>query len=540
MPFRFRDMMLSSSLLFCMSLVVLVPGIDGGNILTQGDETMHFESIRQSLEEKEYFAPKLSGIPNPYKPPMLFWSGIFASLLSSFSTASVRFAFVLYGAFSVQLVYAILKIFNVPKISSFLVSCIFLFSLGTFKFSRLAMMEQGMVFSILLFLFFLSLFFTSKKRIYLIISGVVLSFGFLWKGPIFLVYANMILIIAVSFGLLRFSASPFVWRGKRKWKSSIQILLLPNLVGIICLSLYFFIFLNTTKNAKEWMNFFLVVENLGKFGNENQSEFRILLGVLAYSFPWSVFLMLSNFNSILNKRINRANLFSKIFVFSSLVIILLHFLPNRKEAYYVLPALAINFVGVGLSFQSQKEQLISFLKLNSLFLIIFSFFILAFLVLFSPKTLLTNTAFGTFLLVSIIQSFTNHNKISYHIFLGIAILCFTQFVLIPTFSLPTFPKDLKNHLGNSICVLSENPWATYEARQYFPKHNWEMGNPKNPNDCKSSGILSFSRQNTIPKNFLLVFTYKIWNPDPKIEFGSEQFFDLENYKIPVEYYQKYE
>lgn len=79
------------SLLVLLNVFLLLPGSGGNAILTQGDEAMHIATIRESLASSSYLFPKFEGVLNLYKPPALFWLGIFSDSLFGVSFFAERF-----------------------------------------------------------------------------------------------------------------------------------------------------------------------------------------------------------------------------------------------------------------------------------------------------------------------------------------------------------------------------------------------------------------------------------------------------------------
>lgn len=189
-------------LLFVFSCLVLLPGIEGDSLLLQGDEVMHIRTIRESLSANTFLHPVLGGYSNPYKPPLLFWSGMVSDFVIGKSFFSERLPSVLLGASSVVLIFLILKILRADSKIRWLTSIAYLFSLGLYKFAKLAMMEVYLVFLFLLSIYFYIRYLKNKKWTFLFLSGLVSGIGALLKGPILIIYLSI--VIVTLWGFTRF------------------------------------------------------------------------------------------------------------------------------------------------------------------------------------------------------------------------------------------------------------------------------------------------------------------------------------------------
>ncbi|WP_411821285.1 ArnT family glycosyltransferase [Leptospira sp. 'Mane'] len=435
---------------------------DPSSFFPQGDEIMHIRTIRESLLSGHWILPQVTGFPNPYKPPLLFWLGIISDHLFGISFFAERFVSAALGAGSATLIYLLSRLFHSSKKMGLILAISFVFSFGTWKFSRLVMMEEAMVFFFLIYVYFFLMFDSTKKYSYFFIANFLLGIGYLLKGPIIIIYGG---IVVASFFLVDFPRN-------RKGKIKLEYLNLINylkmipgfLFALIAPAMWTFYLYFFNENGKDLIKFFFITENMGKFGATNQSTLRILGGWVLYSLPFTVSLlfglkeMISTRISSPRQRVGRALLVS-LFLLS-----LLHLLPSRKDPYYILPFLSVLFFLPSIYFKSEEwlETLNS--RTNKIFLMAIVILILVVNLYFSNIAL---TIISLSLLGLIVYFWKNHSLQGIFI-VHLAIVPMIALSIIQPLQDPKIEDDLAESSIKKLCVVSENPWAAMEMANRMP------------------------------------------------------------------------
>ncbi|EPG72470.1 dolichyl-phosphate-mannose-protein mannosyltransferase [Leptospira fainei serovar Hurstbridge str. BUT 6] len=459
------------ALLLLLGLGLLLPGLGSYQILTQGDEEMHIATIRESLQSSSFLFPKFEGVMNLYKPPALFWSGIAADSIFGTSVFAERFPSFLLFLSAALCIYYGLRVVGSHPFFAFAFSASFLFTLGTFKFSRLVMMEAFLVFFVAAVSVLVLKYRVSHKRRWLVAAGILSGLAFLVKGPLFQVYAGIVL---VSFS----SVSVFIvnsagkWTGFKRIGKEIQDNVIFHLSALVVPALWIISLLSFSEAGREFLAFFFLTENLGKFSSAttNQGEWILPAGWLLYSLPFSFLLLFANIYAITNKAKNYGQVLGKTFVWASIAILMIHLTPNRKDFYYALPILPLAFLGAGVFFsRTDLEILKKPLSYNMGFLIGFGAFLTvgqvcyewivgAATVLDILSAILAVSAFIAFILTPKLVNNISIYAISNIVIAGI-LMAYVQFSLIPGLSLSDFPDSGPILEAKKVCVIAENPWT---------------------------------------------------------------------------------
>lgn len=529
-------------ILWVISLFLLFPGITGDSLLLQGDEVMHLKTIRESIESKSYLHPVLSGYSNPYKPPLLFWTGMLGNTIFGAGLLGERLPSVILGSFSVVLIFLILTSFGIRSLLSFGWGIGFLTSLGIFKFSRLAMMEIYLIFFLLLGLYFYILYIQSGNKLAFTLSAFVVGLGALLKGPILLVYFGIILITHWLLGKLRIRKGKTVWVGR---KTSFLILSGPSLkslffawgpISLLPLILWFGAIVLWTDQGLAFVKFFLGTENFGKFGSENQPEGRLALGLIGYTLPWSIIFLMGSWKIFSQKEKSRKQFIAKWLLLSAVYIFLLHLIPNRKDAYYTLPSIALGFIAIGLGLRHtilrrflRSPFHISFQVLLATLLLAGSLF------LENQFPFLFLIPFG-FILYGLFAHWILKKErlygLSSGVFAPIVMVLFFQVFLLP--SVPNRIPILDPIHYPEICVISKNPWDAWEIE------NYSLGvstthSPFLTKGCLDSGkpILFFDGNSSedLPSEYFITESWKLWAGEiPDLKLGFPRIDDPSLYK----------
>jgi 4-amino-4-deoxy-L-arabinose transferase-like glycosyltransferase len=461
-----KEFSISIFLVF-ICFLLLYPFTNTRSILLQGDEEMHIATVRESIKTHQYLFPVLENYMNLYKPPLLFWLGMGIDNFFNEMIYPERLISIFIYSLNILIFYISLRLSKLDIQSSLGFSILLLSTLAVFKFSRLFMIESLMslgTFSITILLLIYNL---KKSRIALFIAGLLTGLFVLAKGPIFIVYLG---ILSLSFSFVKIFTlnANSIWIGKKRLRSEFKSNFLLLCISILVPFVWIFILYFYTNSGKNFLYFFIMNENLGKFSSSstNQSWWILIYGLIIYSYP-STFFVLDTLSSLRKKKSNRLILiYSKALILSSLVIILIHFLPNRKDAYYVIPIIPTLFFSSGVVFYhlGNKDQIsllkrgiysiFFFLLLQILSLFIFHFYfnknfyfeIISLLILFT---------------LILIYKFKIKSKSEYftlYVIISILTISHLQFRILPSISLEDLPKTSSLYDEKKICIISENPW----------------------------------------------------------------------------------
>ncbi|WCL47571.1 ArnT family glycosyltransferase [Leptospira sp. GIMC2001] len=495
---------------------------------------MHIKTIRESLENSSFLHPILSGYANPYKPPLLFWTGMITDSIFGVGFLGERLPSVLLGILIVLLFFRVLIYWNIPKSQAFIASLIYLTSLGLFKFAKLAMMEIYLLLFILISIYFYTRYLKEGRTFFIVISGLAVGVGALLKGPIITVY--LIIAIATHWGLSRFrirKGKPVMILSGSKYRmlagmSIKQFLLIWIPMAALPLFSWLLAIVLFTDQGMMFVKFFLGTENLGKFFAENQSEGRIFLGMLGYTLPWTVVFLIGGWKVLTQSERNRKQFLAKWLVLAAVFILILHLLPNRKDPYYTLPSIVMIFLGLSLGLNFKSIQILLRNKYHLVFQIILSTFLLIAGNYFDSEGkyfLILPFLFVTYGILNYIIS-KNHKMLM--VLSGtiapVLTLLFFQTFLLPALPdrLPTIDKD-KYH---SLCVLSVNPWDAWELSIYNPNINIYHISTMD-GKCPSSDlpIAVMSEVEEIPDGYLTVDVWRVWSGDLPKEWSRLPAYD---------------
>ena len=519
-------------LLTLASIAVILPGMSGSALLTQGDEAMHIQTVRESMKQGSYLVPRLQGGPNYYKPPLLFWMSMGAQAIFGPGLAANRLPSLLAGLATVLLLFFLLREARMSLLDSLLISLFYLFSMAVFKFGRLLMMEQAMAAAFMAVVLLFARYIHTRRLSYLLLAGFVSGLGFWLKGPLFQFYSGLFLLAWAGLMLFRFragvpgDAQPRLrWLGRRRIGEVFRVLLifhLASLVPVLAWPVYLF----STQGGADIFWFFAVIENLGKFSQENQSEFRILGGWLLYTFPWTIVFIYALFRALRHKIKNRADQLGRILAVTVLMATVFHFLPNRKDAYYVIPFVAPAFAGVSLLLRS--DSISSAIRLNLMFLGVVSllFILLVALLGASPAAVFLPALALLAALLSLVfwkRIDDDFYRLRYSFATaGILALLAFQFSILPVLHLPRIPALAEAKLGERLCVVSDEPWDAMDFAGQMPGRDIRHSVPGSPTNCMDGkrDVLLFRTgvRARAPQPYQLSGSWEVWKRN--LEFND--------------------
>ncbi|EOQ97580.1 dolichyl-phosphate-mannose-protein mannosyltransferase [Leptospira wolbachii serovar Codice str. CDC] len=474
----------------------------------QGDEIMHIRSIRESLDIGSYTLPVLSGLPNPYKPPLLFWMGMFFDKIFGVSYFSERLVSFLFGLGTLTLFYKLYQSISQSVKETRLATLTFAFSFLSLKFFGLLMMEGAMVFFTLLYVF---LFYRSKKTksaSYVAWGSFFVGFGYLLKGPILHIYIILFLLSYLYIRMVRVRRGHFQvsFRPLREERQTLLLFTLSFLIPILWIS-YLYVF---TSSGKELLRFFFITENMGKFYAANQSGLRIWGGWLLYTIPFTIPLLHIGWLIIKKPSNGKNRLFTMVLLVFLLLVTIFHLMPNRKDPYYVTPFIVFLFLLPAMTKVNWKTLILSNYNQYSIPIVYFLFVALA--VALRLPLLFAISLAGIVLSLSAILAFQNEKMKFYGVF-------FPQLLLVPItmmfFIRPMADPDITKHLINSegqeICVIAENPWTAMDVQNKLMKAKVRFALPLTYRDtCPNADIIVTFAETSLSEDWVKDSSWFQW------------------------------
>jgi 4-amino-4-deoxy-L-arabinose transferase-like glycosyltransferase len=458
-----------------LSVALLAPGAGGTAVLSQGDEPMHAETVRESLRAGSWAAPILNGAPNYFKPPLLFWAGMASESILGASLFALRLPAILFAAFTVLGIYCLLRLARLSAGVAAAIALAYLLTLGVFKFGRLLMNEQGLALCLVWLTVLLQLGerYRGLRALCSMCAGLIAALGFFWKGPLFVIYASLAFGVWYSPQVFRWrdvkspgfsGATRLQWRGDRALRSILPdaaAFLIP-LAAPIAWATWL-----EGRGGGAYIDYFLVHENLAKFREPNQPEWRLLEGLLLYTLPWApalAFFFYRGLRRAFANPLNRSDLLARKLLWLVAAVLLFHLLPNRKDAYYVTPILPHLFMGIALA---NRDWLLD-----------------------GPlrrRGVQLATASGV-----------------------VALLVF-HWILLPVLDRPLLPPAARALSGARLCLISAKPWHGYQVRMNYPDLEIVHGLRLVPESCIARGTpIAALVPIDVPANYAITQTWPLW------------------------------
>lgn len=293
--------------------------------LRQGTETFYLKVAREMADTFSIMTPLHRGEPHWSKPPFVFWISFpFYWMLPIAHHTAARLSIILL-TFLCTFLFAK----EVSRNNSFDVKALFVVlisSFGFFRYGKIYMMDIPLaLLSSLSILYFYNSQIHKNSRL-LIWAILTLASSILVKGPISLV---MIGLALVAFGLLN--------------KENRQLSLLKNgmlylTAGSALASIWFIIcYFN---HGQEFIDYFFLRENLGKFESKAYPIRKLFQGLLLYGLPWTFVTLLVpkelkqfDWHNLVKNRFNSFCLVTFLSFF------FIWFIPTQRSHHYAIPAL---------------------------------------------------------------------------------------------------------------------------------------------------------------------------------------------------------
>ncbi len=337
---------------------VLFFSYNAGDIGRQftGDENFYFESCKGMVESGDWLTPRYFGEPRFQKPILYYWFVASSLALSNGGWFAARLPSILFGAFTVFLVYLMaLELFKkrgISLLSALILATTFKF----FKYTRFAIPDMALLFFVTLsFYLIMKLLKGEKGRVLTGGLVAVLAFGTLIKGPI------AVIIPALSFLIFVMFSKESVYLNRRDLFIGVSLYLAIVLPWFIIMY---------SKHGSLFVSHLWTREVAGRVGHYSESKGLLLIiseyarGIFFYIpiifvrfLPWSIFLPFGVAYGLSKKRakgfqknhfILALSWFLAVFIFFSLM--------GEKHSQYMLALTPPFALLCGVAFLSDSQR----------------------------------------------------------------------------------------------------------------------------------------------------------------------------------------
>ncbi len=506
----------------------------------QGDEIMHIRSVRESLSTGNYIIPTLSSLPNPYKPPLLFWMGMATDKIFGISYASERLVSVSFGIGILILLYKLVFHIGKSRGEALLTTILFGYTFFSLKFFGLLMMETAMAFFLLFYFFTFYFYKKTKQPRYLILGSIISGIGYLLKGPILHVYILLFLFsyFYVEVVKIRNGKLSFLWKKIKKERFIIFSFGITFIIpSIWILFLYF-----TIPSGKDLLRFFFITENIGKFYSANQSGIRIWFGWILYTIPFTIPLIHLIGNIIRIHKPTKHKNYVMVLLIYFILVTSVHLLPNRKDPYYLTPFISFLFLLPSMHNITWKSILLS--KANQISNLIIYFVLSLIAVVLRLPYLFAITIILILYLSNALFFLQNKNSQWRAVFISqIFIVPCIIFLLIQPISDPDLRDLMKEAQHSSICVVTENPWTAMDVQNKLENSTVIFSLPLTiAEKCSQANYLINFVGVEIPNDFAKLKTWSRWNQHMQLNFNlfstSNFKFDQRKFKTEISFWKR--
>ena len=287
------------------------------------------------------------------------------------------------------------------------------------------------------------------------------------------------------------------------------------------------------------LHFFFVTENIGKFSHENQPMLRIFGGWLLYSFPWTIVFAAGFIPAMRGPMRTPAHLVGRILLITAVLATFLHLVPNRKDAYYIIPFLGPTLAAIALLTDRSDGREKRLLYVNFYFM--FAAWLLTAFVIYAAAGSLAAIAVvlgGALLTLVVIMLWKFFAADEWRarltsLAMGVLLVGAVQFLMIPAANRPLLPKKFaamipgahssstKGAQGNAagkiaaakVCVVSREPWDAMELRNLLPGTQVRHSYPNAPGHGCADGehrVITLRAGELKAPGYRKVGQWKLW------------------------------
>jgi 4-amino-4-deoxy-L-arabinose transferase-like glycosyltransferase len=430
---------------------------DLGNIeaIRQGTEGFYLQVSKEVFQFKSWLVPMYLKQPHWSKPPFHFWLPQPFFIITGSSSLFLSRLSILTTTFLLTFLIDLWSVKHL-KFKRFLLFFVLLSSVGFLKYGRIYMMEMPLslltAYGALLFFQFLE---TNKARD-LIFAVLITAMANLVKGPVSFVmnFGGVFIYLGYEyFQNKRLSIMPYTM-----W--IIGSLTIGSLWYLICYLKYGF----------EFIDYFFLRENLGKFQSKSYPISSVINGLLIFSLPWTLFApLLVNkklFIEFWNTKINRFLFFHFIFFF------VLWMIPSQRSHHYAMPAqpffLMILTIVITYYKKTIKKRWLNLCQKSIVSLYLFFTFLLSLSLVFSEirsdgislLRLLIGVIVNAYSIHFIRKNINDIQKIAIFSFISFS---YIWIFFAPVYYLPTIPTAIINQVKNhQVSVIFNKPYFLSE------------------------------------------------------------------------------
>ncbi|WP_372655576.1 ArnT family glycosyltransferase [Halobacteriovorax sp.] len=496
--------------LFSILLVLSLYVWDIGNLdaIRQGTEGFYLQIAKEMFENNSILTPLYNGENHWSKPPLQFWmANIFYFFGGGPSIFLSRLVIVFFSISTIAIAsHIVSKILAKP----FLLIFVYISAtLGMFKYSRIFMMEMPLtMLTTIGTLYFYQYLNNKKYAIHL--ASIFLGLSVLIKGPVSLVMAGggIGVFLLIQWYMFGFKSSEL----KKALKCLCYSLAIASVWFIVC----------TIKYGHEFIDYFFLRENLGKFASKSYPIRHVFQGLIIFSLPWSLYLPTSiaqikdHWTDIRN---DRFLMFSNccFFVFFTLWLI-----PSQRSHHYAMPSLIFFLISnfsllnnYNLSDKRQKMMNLANYTIAGLMALTAALF--SFLLVFkdvNSSTSLTIKVISTVCLLVIgAFLFVKSKKQISKYFIALFVIGNLWNIFIPSFILPYMPERVITLISTKeVSAAVRKPYFIEEALER--KIHW-IGGTKIRQYILENNHYYITHQATVERYNLkdltnVVTTWKIW------------------------------
>lgn len=446
---------------FTIFLVFIIYAWDIGNVdaIRQGTEGFYLKVAKEMFQTKNILVPQFQGADHWSKPPLQFWVAYLGYYIGGGPSIFIsRLVVVLFTLFSLILASRLIsKSISKPFV---LVFVFIAATLGMFKYSRIFMMEVPLtMLTTLASLYFFE--FLNEKKHSLLLGSIFLGLSILIKGPVSLVMS----VSGCGLYLL------YSWKKNGFKSSELGKIFSWSLLGTLIGSIWFIVCF--VKYGSEFIDYFFLRENLGKFSAKSYPVRHVFQGLVIFSLPWSLYLpiSISQLKDHL-KELSEDNYF--IFCLCNfLTFFVLWLIPSQRSHHYAMPSmiffLVINFILLN-NYELNKKRK-AMMKLAN---ITISIIMLLVGVLFCGLLVFKDVHGSTSLTIKVIMTvvllllgsflFLKSKKQLSQYLISFFIIGNLWNIFIPSFILPYLPKDVISLIGQKeVGAVVRKPYFIEEA-----------------------------------------------------------------------------